>query len=93
MADDIRENKNVEIKKIALKGVALKDLFKEDFLEKLESNFNNFSIINLALIVDDNKPSNLISIGHVSSEDSENNIVTIDVKNEEYLNKVLEILN
>lgn len=92
MDKSIRSNDKVEIKKIAIKGKAIKDILNENFINKLELNFDNYSLINFALIVGDDKPSNLISIGHISSEDYKNNVLTITAENEENLNKFFEIL-
>ena len=92
MDSRIRDDNNIEIKKIAIKGKGIKDLLKKEFIEELESNFEDYSLINFSLIIDGNKPSNLVSIGHVSSEDYKNNVLTISAENEDTLNKFFKIL-
>ena len=42
--------------------------------------------------MDKDKPSNLISIGHVSSEDYKNNVLTVNAENEENLSRFLKTL-
>ena len=92
MDSKIRDNEKIKIKKIAIEGIGIKDLLKPEFLDKLDSNFDDFSLINFALTIGGDKPSNFISLGHASSEDFKNNILTISAENEEILIKFLDIL-
>lgn len=92
MEQEIRKNEDIEIQKISIKGIGIKDLIKEEVLEKFNDNFNEFTLINLSFIANENKPSNFISLGHISSEDYKNNVLTIDARNEKCLNKILDSL-
>jgi hypothetical protein len=92
MVDDLRSNKDIKIKKISIEGFNIKDLLKDEFIENLNRNLNDYTLLNFALILDEQKPMNLVSIGHTSQEDYNNNILTISAEKEENLSKFLNLL-
>ncbi|WP_042693502.1 hypothetical protein [Methanobrevibacter oralis] len=92
MDKNIRNNEKIKIKKISIENIGIKDLLNPEFLDKLESNFDDFSLITLALTIGGDKPSNLISLGHTSSDDFKNDILTINAETEANLYKFLDLL-
>lgn len=53
---------------------------------------DDYTILSFAFVLDGEKPKNLISIGHTSKDDFENNVLTISAESEENLSKFLKLL-
>lgn len=92
MHNDIRNNEKIKIKKISIEGINLKNLLNPEFIDKMENESNECSLLNLAIILGENKPSNLITVGHISSEDYRNDILTVRAESEDKLKEFLKLL-
>ena len=92
MKSNIRENENIEIKRITIDGMNMKELFKDEFIAKLDENFGNHTLYGLSIILDGEKPSKLISLVHALGGDYKNDKLTISAESEEDLLEFLKVL-
>lgn len=89
---DLREDNNINIKTISIDGMNLKKLFNEKFIAELDENFENYTLLNMQLILDGERPSQLVSLGHTLGGSYKNNILTISAESEENLKKILKLI-
>lgn len=92
MDKNLRDNDDVKIKRISINGMNLKDLLKDEFVAKLDGKFENYTLYGFSLILDGEKPSKLVSLGHELGGDYKNNVLTISADSEENLLEFLELL-
>jgi len=89
----LRNDENIEISEINLKDTKLKDIFKDEFIQKMNDEFEDFEIAIIALNLNKEiKPSNLAMLVQVVDSDSEKFSIAIDAKNEENLNKIYNVV-
>lgn len=69
MNTDLRDNNNIEIKRITIDGINIKDLLNEKFVARLDENLGNYTLYGLSIILDGEKPSKLISLVHALGGD------------------------
>ena len=91
MADDVKSLR------ILKEGVSLKNIFKEEFLEKLDENFGDLEVVPVGvafILKRDEITDDFVNLTNRDDDDIANNIVLIDVgKKPEYMdfiNKSLE---
>ena len=75
---------DVKLLRILKEGVSLKDIFKEEFLNKLDENFDNVDIfpVGVAFILKNEEiTEDMINLTYRNDEDINNNIILIDVNN------------
>jgi hypothetical protein len=70
-------------------GVSLVELFKPDFVSKMEKTFGDFNVVNLIIILGG---KDLLSLWHKSSEDAKNKTLTIASKDPETMQRLSEVL-
>ena len=92
MDTNIRDNNDIEIKRISINGINMKKLLKDEFIEKLDENFENYTLYSLSLILDGEKPSDLLSVGHALGGDYRKDILTISAESEENLSMFLKLI-
>ncbi len=80
----------MEINKITIEGINLKSLLKDEFVAKLDENIENYTIYSLTLILDGEKPSELISLIHELKENYKANELIIGLESEEMLIEFLK---
>ena len=70
--------------RILKEGISLKDMFKEEFLNKLDENFDNVEIfpVGVAFILKNEEiTEDMINLTYRNDDDINNNIILIDVNN------------
>ena len=70
--------------RILKKGVSLKDIFKDEFINKLNDNFENSEVVpvGVAFVLKNNEiTEDMINLTYRNDEDINNEIVLIDVNN------------
>lgn len=81
--------------RILKEGISLKDIFREDFLNKLDENFEDLDIfpVGIAFTVEkDDIDVDLINLVVRNDDDIKNNLVMIDVqKNPKNLEKIIKV--
>lgn len=86
---------DVKCLRILKEGISLKDIFKEEFLNKLNDNFEELDIfpVGVAFAVEkDDIDVDMINLAFRSDEDIKNNLVIIDVqKNPENMEKIIKV--
>lgn len=92
MNTDIRNNDKVEIKRITIDGMNMKNLLKDEFIERLDANLENYTLLNMQLILEGELPSKLVSLGHALGGGYKNNKLTISAENEENLITLMKLL-
>jgi hypothetical protein len=70
----------------------MKELLKDEFVAKLDENFENYTLYGLSIILDGEKPSKLISLVHSLGGDYKKNKLTITSESEENLLDFLEVI-
>ena len=78
MADDVK------CLRILKEGMSLKDIFKEEFLNKLDENFENLDIfpVGVAFVLKNGEiTEDMINLTYRNDEDIYNNLLLIDVNN------------
>jgi len=95
MGDKMQED--VKYLRVLQEDVSIKDIIKEDFLVKLEKNFEDINIfpVGIAFALEkENIDVDMINLAYRNDDDIKNNIVLIDVqkdpKNMEKIRKVFE---
>ena len=74
----------VKCLRILKEGISLKDIFKEEFLNKLDENFDNVEIfpVGVAFVLKNEEiTEDMINLTYRNDEDINNNIILIDVNN------------
>ena len=92
MTKDIRNNENIDIKRISINGMNLKELLNEEFINKLDEDIENYTLYSLSIILDGEKPSSLVSLGHALGGDYKKNILTVSAESEENLTRFLKLI-
>lgn len=92
MNTDIRDNNNIEIKRITVDGMNIKDLLKDEFVERLDENLGNYTLYGLSIILDGEKPSKLISLVHALGGDYKSDRLTVSAESEENLLEFLKLI-
>lgn len=86
----------VKCLKILKEGLSLKDIFKEEFLNKLDENFEGLDIfpIGIALAIQkEDITEDFIQLSYKNDDDIENNVLLIDIQNNpEYMSKIINTL-
>ncbi|MBE6505310.1 MAG: hypothetical protein E7Z73_06170 [Methanobrevibacter millerae] len=86
---------DVKCLRILKEGISLKDIFKDEFLNKLNDNFEDLDIfpVGVAFAVEkDDIDVDMINLAFRSDEDIKNNLVIIDVqKNPENMEKIIKV--
>ena len=70
--------------RILKKGISLKDIFKDKFLNKLNDNFENLEVVpvGVAFVLKNGEiTEDMINLTYRNDEDINNNIILIDVNN------------
>lgn len=87
MAEDVKSLR------ILKEDVSLKDIFKEEFLEKLNENFGDIDIfpVGVAFAVQkEDITDDIIQLNYRNDDEIKNNIVMIDIQNNpEYIKKII----
>lgn len=92
MNTNIRENDDIEIKRITVDGMNIRNLLKEDFVAKLDENLGNYTLYGLSIILDGEKPSKLISLVHNLGGDYKADRLTVSAESEENLLEFLKLI-
>ena len=81
--------------RILKEGISLKDIFREDFLNKLDENFEDLDIFPVGIVFTVEKDDidvDLINLVVRNDDDIKNNLVMIDVqKNPKNLEKIIKV--
>lgn len=81
--------------RILKEGISLKDIFKDEFLNKLNENFEDLDIfpVGVAFALEkDDIDVDMINLAFRSDEDIKNNLVIIDVqKNPKNMEKIIKV--
>ena len=88
----IRDNDNIEIKRITINGMNIKDILNEEFVAKLDENLANYTLYGLSIILDGEKPSKLIPLVHTLGGDYKADRLTISAESEENLLEFLKLI-
>lgn len=78
MADEVK------CLRILKEGISLKDIFNEEFLNKLDENFDNVEIfpVGVAFVLKNEEiTEDMINLTYRNDDDINNNIILIDVNN------------
>lgn len=82
--------------RILKEGISLKDIFKEEFLNKLDENFGELEIfpVGVAFALKNGEiTEDMVNLTYRDDEDIKNNILLIDVsKNPEYMDSIKKSL-
>lgn len=82
--------------RILKEGVSLKDIFKEEFLKKLDENFGDLDVLPVAVALvlkNDEITDDVINLTYRDDDDINNNILLIDVgKNPEHMEAIKKSL-
>lgn len=74
-----------------VKGLNLSNFIDKDFLNKLTENFGEeIGLINLSFLI--TEPLGVISLSHLSPEDFNNNILTINFDGESLMETMMDVL-
>ena len=92
MKTNIRDNNDINIKRISIDGMNMKELLNDEFVEKLDENIGNYTLYGLSIILDGEKPSSVVSVSHTLGGDYKKNILTVSAESEENLTKFLELI-
>lgn len=80
--------------KVIQEDISLKDIFNQEFLDKLKINFEDVDIIPIAVafaLKKDEITQDLINLSYRDDEDIENNTIIIDVqKNPDNLDSIIK---
>jgi len=71
------------------KGLSLRELFKPDFMSKMEEILGTVDIVNVIFML---HGKDILSLWHKSSEDAKNRILTIASKDPETMQKLSAVL-
>lgn len=87
MADDVK------CLKILKEGISLKDIFKEEFLNKLDENFEDLDVfpVGVAFAVQkEDITDDIIQLNYRNDDEINNNVVMIDTQNNhENINRII----
>ena len=78
MTDDIK------YLRVLKEGLSLKEIFSEEFLNKLKDNFEDFEILPVGVafaIQKDNVTEDMIQLNYRTDDEMDNNIIMIDAQN------------
>lgn len=89
---DLSDNNDIEINKITVKEMNLKEFLNDELVKKLDEKIGNYTLYSLNILLDGEKPSSLISLGHSFGGNYKENILTINAESEENLKKFLELI-
>ena len=73
-----------------IKGLSLSEFIKDELLSKFNDKLGPITIISIGFMAD--KYDDIVMFWHKSSEDKENKIVTVNVKEDEIKNAIKEVL-
>jgi hypothetical protein len=92
MNSNIRENDNIEIKRVTIDGMNIRDILKDEFVAKLDEHLDNYTLYSLSIILDGEKPSKLISLVHALGGDYKADRLTVSAESEENLLEFLKLI-
>ena len=92
MNTNIRENDDIEIKRVTIDGMNIKDILNEEFVAKLDENLGNYTLYGLSIILDGEKPSKLISLVHTLGGDYTADKLTVSAESEDNLLEFLKLI-
>lgn len=92
MNTNIRENYDIEIKRVTIDGMNIKDILNEEFVAKLDENLGNYTLYGLSIILDGEKPSKLISLVHTLGGDYKADKLTVSAESEDNLLEFLKLI-
>ena len=92
MNTNIRENDDIEIKRVTIDGMNIKDILNEEFVAKLDENLGNYTLYGLSIILDGEKPSKLISLVHTLGCDYKADKLTVSAESEDNLLEFLKLI-
>lgn len=82
-----------EALQVRLKGLNLRDLLNENFLQYLNDELNDNKVISIEMASgSDKKDRDIITIQHPTEKYEKENIVIIDVNKPETLKKIIEVI-
>ncbi len=84
---------DVKCLKILKEGISLKDIFKEEFLNKLDENFEDLDVfpVGVAFAVQkEDITDDIIQLNYRNDDEINNNVVMIDTQNNhENINRII----
>lgn len=84
---------DVKCLKILKEGISLKDIFKEEFLNKLDENFEDLDVfpVGVAFAVQkEDITEDIIQLNYRNDDEINNNVVMIDTQNNhENINRII----
>lgn len=90
-------SEDVKCLRILKGGVSLKDIFKEEFLDKLNENFGELDVFPVGVafaVQNEDITEDMIQLNYRNEDEINNNIVLIDAKNNhENINKIINSFN
>ena len=89
---NLRDNKNIEVKRVTIDGINIRELLKDEFVEKLDANLENYTLYGLSIILDGEKPSKLVSLVHALGGDFKADRLTVSAESEENLLEFLKLI-
>jgi hypothetical protein len=105
MSEKAQNDKEWKSKQLMKEGLSINRLLDKDFLDNFDKIFNekNVDAIQLAIVIsdkiekgnDDKKPipAELVSLNHLSANDTENKILTLELSNPDSFDKISNILD
>ncbi len=87
--------KDAKCLRILKEGISLKDIFEEEFLDKLNENFEDLDVfpVGVAFAVQkEDITADMIQLSYRNDDEIENNLVMIDVqKDYENMSKIMNV--
>lgn len=87
---------DVKCLRILKEGISLKDIFKEEFLNKLDENFGDLEVfpVGVAFVLKNEEiTDDMINLTYRDDDDINNNIIVIDIgKNPEHMEAIQKSL-
>lgn len=70
----------------------LEDFLRPEFVELLKKEMDDVKVIHIGLATGLKDDQRIISLGHVSAEDFNNNLLDIKVRKDEELDQIIDII-